>query len=177
MKQDLLIGLIIIIIAIIGITAIFGFSVFNQSFDSNSIQSIFSSSNSSDEEVSTLGNDKNQFGSNNSSSSDEGMDNKSWHKIGSYSGVWDNTITLTNGGNRIKLVSSAMPVKNYADNYMLTTVSKNGYSVGSSKLSWNSRSAVATKTKNIEFSGSGTHYIYISAYELQYWNLEIYEYY
>ncbi|WP_225370477.1 hypothetical protein [Methanobrevibacter arboriphilus] len=107
-----------------------------------------------------------------------GGSTKSWHKVDSFNGVGDYEITFNNnGGNRIKIVSSAMPIKNYADNYMYTTVSKNGYNMGSSQLSWNSKSAVATKSDNIEFSGSGTYSISISAYELQYWNLEIYEYY
>ncbi len=103
---------------------------------------------------------------------------KSWHKIDSFNGVGDYQISFNNnGGNRIKIVSSAMPIKNYADNYMYTSVSKSGNTVGSSQLSWNSKSAVATKSDTIEFSGSGNYNIYISAYELQYWDLEIYEYY
>jgi len=105
------------------------------------------------------------------------VNTKTWHKIDSFNGVGDYTITLNSSGNRMRIVSSAMPIKNYADNFMDTTVVKNGNTIGSSQLSWNSKSAVATKTDTIEFSGSGTYYVYISAYELQYWNLEIYEYY
>jgi len=138
--------------------------------------------------VTTLNNDNNDSDSAVDSSVDTGpgssvsdasnVNTKSWHKIDSFSGSGDYQITFNNNnGNKIKVVSTAMPIKNYADNYMYTTVSKNGYNVGSSQLSWNSKSAVATKTDNIQFSGVGTYYIDISAYELQYWNLEIYEYY
>ena len=115
--------------------------------------------------------------SNKSVSDVKNENTKSWHKVDSFNGVGDNVITLTSGKNPIKVVSSAMPLKNYADNYMDTTVTQNGYTVGSSQLSWGSNSAVATKSDTIEFTGSGTYYIYISAYELDYWNLEIYEYY
>lgn len=62
-------------------------------------------------------------------------------------------------------------------NYMFTTINKDGYSVGSSELSWNSTNTVATKSKTLEFSGSGTYSVSVSAYELQYWNLDVYEYY
>lgn len=153
--------ILLIIIAIVGTYAFFTLNNEN-SYDissGSSVGSIFDSSISSVSDVSS-GN------------------TKSWHKVDSFNGVGDYEITFNNnGGNRIKIVSSAMPIKNYADNYMYTTVSKNDYNVGSSQLSWNSKSAVATKSDNIEFSGSGTYYISISAYELQYWNLEIYEYY
>lgn len=117
--------------------------------------------------------------SNNSGSNDSNTNtnSKSWHKIGTYNGVSDDTIMVTSNGNKIKVVPSAMPLKNYADNYLYTTVTQNGNTVGSSDLSWGSSSAVATKSDSIEFSGSGTYYIYISAYELQYWDLEVYEYY
>lgn len=100
-----------------------------------------------------------------------------WHKINSYNGVSDDFITINARGNRIKVVSTAMPIKNYAENYMTTTISNNRYNVDSSELSWNDKSAVATKTTNIQFIGSGTHYISISTYELDYWNIEIYEWY
>jgi len=105
------------------------------------------------------------------------VETKSWHKIDSFNGVGDKTITLNVAENKMRVVSSAMPIKNYADNYMYTTVSNNGYNIGSSQLSWHSKSAVATKSDEIEFSGSGTYQIDVSTYELQYWNLEIYEYY
>lgn len=98
---------------------------------------------------------------------------KKWHLVNSYSGVGDDIITINTNGNRIKLVSTAMPLKNYGDNFMITTVDN----LGSSELSWNSKSSVSTKTGNIQFSGLGTHNIYVSAYELDYWNIEIYEWY
>ena len=114
--------------------------------------------------------------SSNGSSSDASS-SKTWHKIDSFNGVGDYTITLNSGGNPTRIVSSAMPLINYADNFMLTTVSKNGQTVGSSQLSWGSDSALTKKSDTIEFTGSGTYNIYISTYELDYWNLEIYEYY
>lgn len=162
--NKVLIGVIIILLIIIAIVGTYAFVTLNNENSSDissgsSVGSIFDSSISSVSDVS-------------------GGNTKSWHKVDSFNGVGDYEITFNNnGGSRIKIVSSAMPIKNYADNNMYTTVSKNGYNVGSSQLSWNSKSAVATKSDNIEFSGSGTYYISISAYELQYWNLEIYEYY
>ncbi|MCL2156662.1 MAG: zinc ribbon domain-containing protein [Methanobrevibacter sp.] len=115
--------------------------------------------------------------SDSSVSDSSNVNTKSWHKIDSFHGVGDYSITLNVGVNPIKIVSSAMPTKNYASNFMETTVGQYGYTVGSSLLSWESNSALAKKSENIEFSGSGTYFIYISAYELQYWDLEIYEYY
>lgn len=162
--NKVLIGVIIILLIIIAIVGTYAFFALNNENSSDissgsSVGSIFDSSISSVSDVSS-GN------------------TKSWHKVDSFNGVGDYEIAFNNnGGNRIKIVSSAMPIKNYADNYMYTTVSKNDYNLGSSQLSWNSKSAVATKSDNIEFLGSGTYYISISAYELQYWNLEIYEYY
>lgn len=113
----------------------------------------------------------------NSNSAVSTENTKNWHKIGEYNGVDDDTIKITSGGNKIKIVTSAMPIKNYANNFMITKISQNDYNVVSSDLSWNSHSAVAEKSDTIELSNSGTYYIYISSYELKYWNLEIYEYY
>jgi len=101
----------------------------------------------------------------------------SWHKVRTYNGVYSDSIAVTTQGTKFKVISTAMPMKNYASNYMYTTVLSNGYTIGSSNLDWNSKSAVATKTKTLEFSGSGTHYIDISAYELQWWTIEVWEYY
>ena len=109
-----------------------------------------------------------------SNSSASEANTKNWHKIDSFNGVGDYSITLNSGGNPIKIVSSAMPIKNYADNFMYTGIIQSGYIVGSSQLSWNEKSAVATKLDTIEFRGSGTYYIYTSAYELLL-NLEIYD--
>ncbi len=162
-NNKILIGVIIILLIAIAIVGTYAFVTLNNE-------------NSSDiSSGSSVGSISDSF----SSVSDVSNGNtKSWHKVDSFNGVGDYEITFNNnGGNRIKIVSSAMPIKNYADNYMYTTVSKNDYNLGSSQLSWNSKSAVATKSENIEFSGSGTYYISIYAYELQYWNLEIYEYY
>ena len=153
--------LIVVIIALLIGIAIFGTYVFVTMSNDSSDTSISSVDNTSSSSVSDASN----------------VNTKTWHKVDSFNGVSDYTITLNSGGNRMKVVSSAMPIKNYADNFMYTTVSKNGNTVGSSRISWNSTNAVATKSDTIEFSGSGTYYVYISAYELQYWNLEIYEYY
>ncbi|MCL2156670.1 MAG: zinc ribbon domain-containing protein [Methanobrevibacter sp.] len=101
----------------------------------------------------------------------------SWHKINSYNGVDDNVITINTKGNKLKIVSTAMPIMNYDENYMLTTVSNYGNTLGFSELSWDDNSAVASKTANIEFTSSGTCYIYISTYDIDYWNIEIYEWY
>jgi hypothetical protein len=160
-NNKILIGVIVLLLIVIAIVGTYAFVTLNNenSSDTSSGGSVGNISDSSVSDVS-------------------GGSTKSWHKVDSFNGFGDYEITFNNnGGNRIKIVSSAMPIKNYADNYMYTTVSKNGYDIGSSQLSWNSKSAVATKSDNIEFSGSGTYYISISAYELQYWNLEIYEYY
>jgi ATP-dependent helicase YprA (DUF1998 family) len=101
-----------------------------------------------------------------------------WHKVSSHNGVGDNVITLNSNGNKkIKIVSTAMPLLNYDENYMSTVVIQNGYSFGSSELSWGENSAIAIKTANIEFLGSGTYYIYVTTYDLDYWNVEIYEWY
>lgn len=162
-NNKILIGVIIILLIAIAIVGTYAFVTLNNE-------------NSSDiSSGSSVGSISDSF----SSVSDVSNGNtKSWHKVDSFNGVGDYEITFNNnGGNRIKIVSSAMPIKNYADNYMYTSVSKSGNTVGSSQLSWNSKSAVATKSDTIEFSGSGNYNIYISAYELQYWDLEIYEYY
>jgi len=160
-NQKILIGVIVALLIVIAIVGTYAFVTLS---DNNSNSDATSSS--SDDGVS------NSYISNSSN-----VNTKTWYKVDSFNGVGDYTITLNSGGNRMKVVSSAMPIKNYADNFMDTTVTKNGNTIGSSQLSWNSKSAVATKSDTIEFSGAGTYYIYISAYELQYWNLEIYEYY
>ena len=115
--------------------------------------------------------------SNSSASDNSNVNTKSWHKIDSFNGVGDFSITLNSKGNPTRIVSSAMPLQNYADNYMVTTVDKNGYTVGISNLTWNSTNTASKKSDTIEFTGSGTYFISVSAYELEYWNLEIYEYY
>ena len=156
-NNKILISMIVVLLIIIAITGTYTFVSLNN--DSDTIDnSVSTPLNASVNNVST-------------------ENTKTWHKIDSFDGVGDNVITLNSRGNQIRVVSSAMPLKNYADNFMYTTVSINGYTVGSSQLSWNSTNAVAIKSDTFEFTGSGTCYIYISAYELQYWNLEIYEYY
>lgn len=101
----------------------------------------------------------------------------SWHKVGTYDGVSSDMISVTTKGSRFKVTSTAMPIKNYATNYLYTSVISSGGSVGSSDLDWGSTSAVATKSKTLEFTGSGTHSISIDAYELQWWTVEVWEYY
>ncbi|MEA4957826.1 hypothetical protein SDC9_46164 [bioreactor metagenome] len=156
-NNKILIGIIIALIIIIAIIGTYAFVTLNNNENSDTTTS-FAIENKSNSSVSNV-------------------NTKSWHKIDSFSGVGDKIITLNAEGNKIRVTSSAMPIKNYADNFMYTTVTRNGYDVGSSQLSWNSNSAVATKSDSIEFTGSGTHYINVLTYELQYWNLEIYEYY
>ena len=114
---------------------------------------------------------------NNGNSENQKSVSGSWHKVGTYNGIDSDSIAVTTQGTKFKVVSTAMPIKNYASNYIYTTVISNGYTIGSSNLDWNSKSAVATKTKTLEFSGSGTHYIDIIAYELQWWTVEVWEYY
>lgn len=103
--------------------------------------------------------------------------NPTWHKIKTYNGINDDTIQINTKGSKIKIVSTAMPIKNYADNSLTTILNQGSRTVEMSQMSWNSKSAVATKTKNIEVSDSGNFEIVISAYELQWWNIEVYEYY
>jgi hypothetical protein len=159
-NNKILIGFVVLLLIVVAIIGTYAYATMNDNdSDTNGDNSIGKGSDSSVSDVSSV-------------------NTKSWHKLDSFSGVGDYEITFNNnGGNRIKVVSSAMPLKNYADNFMYTAVSNNGYTVGSSDLSWNSSNAVATKSDSIEFTGPGTYYIYVSAYELQYWNLEIYEYY
>ncbi|MDL2246052.1 zinc ribbon domain-containing protein [Methanobrevibacter sp. OttesenSCG-928-K11] len=160
-KEKKLWAIVIVLIIAIAIIGTFAFMAIN---DNN-------------ENTEPTNNKSNEKISDSSVSDVSSVNTKTWHKVDSFSGVGGKTITLTAAGNPIKVTSSAMPIKNYADNYMQTSISKNGFSVGSSQLSWNSKSAVATKSDSIEFTGTGTYDIYISTYELQYWNLEIYEYY
>lgn len=103
--------------------------------------------------------------------------NPSWHKIKSYNGVGDDTISINAKGTKIKVVSTGMPIKNYADNSLTTILNQGSRTIEMSQMSWNSRSAVATKTRTIEVSGTGSFEIVISAYELQWWTVEVYEYY
>lgn len=84
---------------------------------------------------------------------------------------------VTTKGNKFKIISTAMPIKNYATNYLYTNVMNNGNIVGSSQLDWGGKSAVASQSKTLEFSGSGTQSINIDTYELQWWTVEVWEYY
>ncbi|MCL2687000.1 MAG: zinc ribbon domain-containing protein [Methanobrevibacter sp.] len=162
-NQKILIGVIVALLIVIAIVGTYAFVSLNNN-DNNS-------------DISNNGGSSVDGVSNSYVSDSSNVNTKTWHKIDSFNGVGDYIVTINGGGNRMKVVPSAMPIKNYADNFMYTTVSKNGNTIGSSQLSWNSKSAVATKSDTIEFSGSGTYRVYISAYELQYWNLEVYEYY
>lgn len=103
--------------------------------------------------------------------------NPTWHKINTYSGVGDDIISFNTKGSKIKIISTGMPIKNYASNYLKATLQQNGITLDESTSSWNSRSAVATKTRTIEVSGSGSFKILVGAYELQWWEIEVYEYY
>ncbi|MCL2312667.1 MAG: hypothetical protein FWC41_09335 [Firmicutes bacterium] len=102
----------------------------------------------------------------------------SWKKIDSFSGYGDYFITYTPKENRkYKFVASAMPLMNYEDNQMLISVENNGNVIKTSELFWEETSKVASKTTSAEFTPSGTFNINIYAYELEYWNIEIYEWY
>lgn len=148
-KTNLLIviGLVIIII-LISLVGIGIYGIMNENTGNTNTVTILNSSDN--------GNTQNQ-----------GSSSSSWHKIGTYNGVSSDSISITTKGTKFKVTSTAMPIKNYATNYMYTTVIGNGNAIGTSDLNWNSKSAVATKSKTLEFSGSGTHYIDIIAYELQ----------
>jgi len=103
---------------------------------------------------------------------------KSWHKVDSFSGRENYQFTFSNpNGNRVKVVVSAMPLKNYGNNAMRTLITNGTHRVGTLILDWDSSSAVAVKTDSVESSLSGTFEVDIATYELEYWNLEIYEYY
>lgn len=158
-NTNLLIGIgIVIIIILIGLLGIGIYGMMNENNDDRNTATIVNSSDN--------GNAENQRSV-----------SGSWHKIGTYNGVDSDSITITTKGTKFKVTSTAMPIKNYATNYMYTTLTSNGYSIGSSSLDWGSKSAVATKSKTLEFSGSGTHYIDVNAYELQWWTVEVWEYY
>ena len=103
--------------------------------------------------------------------------NPTWHKIGTYNGISDDSIQINTKGSKIKIISTAMPIKNYADNSLTTILNQGSRTVEMSQMSWNSKSAVATKTKTIEVSDSGNFEIEVSTYELEWWNIEVYEYY
>ncbi|WP_409200290.1 zinc ribbon domain-containing protein [Methanobrevibacter sp. DSM 116169] len=100
-----------------------------------------------------------------------------WHQVNTYSGVGGYSTGVNIKGSQMKIQFSAFPIKNYADNHMKVEVYKNGQFVDSSSVSWNGKSAVATRSNTIEVSGSGNYQIYVDGYELQYWNMEIYEWY
>lgn len=159
-KNNILIAIIIALLLILAMVGTYAFIILNDT-EENTNTATFNKQPTSDVKKETPTTE----------------DTKSWHSIGTFSGVGDDIITFTGNGNKFKVVSSAMPLKNYADNYMITTVSSNGNVVGSSELAWNSKSAVAKKSKTIEFTGTGACEISISAYELDYWNIEVYEYY
>lgn len=101
----------------------------------------------------------------------------SWHKVGSYNGVSDYSVPVAISGDKIKIEFSAFPIKNYADNDMTVRVYKNGNYLGSANVEWDGNDAVATRSNSLEFSGSGNYQIQVSAYELDYWNMEVYEWY
>lgn len=103
--------------------------------------------------------------------------NPTWHKIGTYNGIGDDSIPVNTKGSKIKIISTAMPIKNYADNSLTTILNQGSRTVEMSQMSWNSKSAVATKTKTIEVSNTGNFEIEVSTYELEWWNIEVYEYY
>ncbi len=103
--------------------------------------------------------------------------NPTWHKIKTYTGVNDDSIQINTKGSKIKIVSTAMPVKNYFDNSLTTILNQGSRTVDMSQISWNSKSAVATKTKTIEVSNTGNFEIEVSTYELEWWTVEVYEYY
>ncbi len=103
--------------------------------------------------------------------------NPTWHKIGTYTGIENDIISFNTQGNKVKIVSTGMPMKNYADNYLKSTLQQHGITLDESQSTWNSNSAVKSKTQTIEISGNGNFEILIGAYELQWWKIEIYQYY
>lgn len=158
--NKILIGSMVVLL--LGI-AIFGTYFFvtlnNNSSDTNNDNSINSGPSSSVSDVSNVS-------------------TKSWHKIDSFSGTENYQFTFSNhNGNRIKVVVSAMPLKNYGNNAMRTLITNGTHRVGTLILDWDSSSAVAVKTDSAESSLTGTFEVDIATYELKYWNVDIYEYY
>ena len=101
--------------------------------------------------------------------------NPTWHKVGTYTGSGDDTVSINAKGTKIRVVSTAMPIKNYANNYLTTTLQQGDKTLGKSNSNWNSKSKIAKKTGTIEVSCSGKVNIEIHSYELRWWTVEIYE--
>ncbi|MCC7554001.1 MAG: zinc ribbon domain-containing protein [Methanobacteriaceae archaeon] len=153
--------LIIILIVILVIASLAGLFIFL----SNNSNSDVSQNN-----VPSMGSDENLRNVENSNHP------KTWNQINSYSGVSDYTTGVNIKGDKIKVEFSAFPIKNYADNHMKVDVYKDGKYLDSSSVSWNGKSAVATRSNNIELSyGPGNYQIYVDGYELVSWNMVVYE--
>ena len=100
-----------------------------------------------------------------------------WHKINDFNGVSSDTITVNTQENKIRVVSTAMLILNYADSSLITTLQQGNSTLNKTELYWNSKSVVASKSQTIEFSGLGHFKILVNAYELQWWTIEVYGYY
>ncbi len=164
-KTLITVGIVIIILLIAILTAVI--------FSMSNVQNEADSNNQSNANPTLINNNDGADNNVNNNAANQG----SWHKVGTYNGVSSDSLNVATKGTQFRIVTTAMPIKNYATNYIYTTVKNNGNTIGSSQSDWGSRSAVATKTKTLEFTGSGSVTIDINAYELQWWSVEVWDYY
>lgn len=134
---------------------------------------VLTNTNSNDVDIAT--NDSTDI-NNTDNSSDSIKDNqtqKSWKLIDTYygDGSGNKEISVPNGD--IRLEFSAYPIKNYADNYF------QAYSSDAdliSNLEWNSHSPVEAKYDSFEYSSNSPEVFNIVSYELESWEVKVYQY-
>lgn len=134
---------------------------------------VLTNTNSNDVDIAT--NDSTDI-NNTDNSSDSIKDNqtqKSWKLIDTYygDGSGNKEISVPNGD--IRLEFSAYPIKNYADNYF-QVYSSNAELI--SNLEWNSHSPVEAKYDSFEYSSNSPEVFNIVYYELESWEVKVYQY-
>lgn len=162
----IIIALVVIILILAGIL---GFSVYNM--NSNHVQD---SSQSSSNQSSQSGNEQTQevSSSQSESASTQVIDSKSWESIGRYSGSGSGTQTISVPSGQILVKLSAFPIKNYATNHLYVS----GSNGASGAVDWGSHSDVETRSDSFEYTSSSQETFTIDYYETVSWEVEFFRY-
>lgn len=119
-----------------------------------------------------LVNDSNDANNISTSVDSNSQTQKSWKLIDTYVGDGSGEKTITVPAGEIRIEYSAYPIKNYGDNYLdLMDIEGKSHS-----LEWNSNSAVETKEGNYENTFDSEQDFDIIYYELENWEVKVYQY-
>lgn len=102
----------------------------------------------------------------------------SWHRVMSFTGSGSDYRCVDIRGNKFKVVISAAPIINYDVNTVTVDVLRDGQILASGTADWGPTESPKRKKRMIEVSGGPGYYcISVYAYEIEDWEVTVWDYY